>query len=583
MNKKQTETVAAPTITTLFTSKYASNSDRPKLITNKIARLLVKDLRPYSMVESPEFKDLISCLDPRYTVPGRKVFSDIIIPEMYNSAKEQVKLCLENAEQVSLTTDGWTSCTTESYMTVTSSHITDSWELKHFVLQTRALPESHTAEHVASVLNAVVEEWALPTGHGKPPLVTDNASNMVKAGELFGSLHIGCYAHTLNIAVQKCLSVKRASHLLAKIRRIVAYFHRSNIANSVLKEKAEALGLPQHKLIIDVSTRWNSAYDMVSRFLEMQVAVFATLRSKDVGKVSDASDVSISDEELLLAEEMIQFLKPLKDITVVLCSEDNPTVSVIMPLQHQIVDSILSSSDAECPAVKEMKSLVKKSLEPRYKESKQVLNMCSALDPRFKMLPYLSEEDKAEVYSKLTSETVAVNRVEQVKKEPLEHLATEIVEPQLPSLPEGTAGHSNPTESESDQGPSTKKIKTEAESLLTSMNSKKSSVFGKIFGDVYICKVEQPKSPFVLAEAEVQQYRECPPVPLDVNPLQWWKENETKFPRLARVVKKYLCIPATSVPSERVFSTAGDILSAQRSRLKPKHVDTLIFLKKNMV
>ena len=38
----------------------------------------------------------------------------------------------------------------------------------------------------------------------------------------------------------------------------------------------------------------------------------------------------------------------------------------------------------------------------------------------------------------------------------------------------------------------------------------------------------------------------------------------------------------TSVPSERVFSTAGDILTAQRASLSPKHLDTLLFLKKNL-
>ncbi|ROK35859.1 Zinc finger BED domain-containing protein 1 [Anabarilius grahami] len=38
-----------------------------------------------------------------------------------------------------------------------------------------------------------------------------------------------------------------------------------------------------------------------------------------------------------------------------------------------------------------------------------------------------------------------------------------------------------------------------------------------------------------------------------------------------------------SVAAERVFSTAGDIVSAQRSTLTPQHVDQLVFLHKNLV
>ncbi len=44
---------------------------------------------------------------------------------------------------------------------------------------------------------------------------------------------------------------------------------------------------------------------------------------------------------------------------------------------------------------------------------------------------------------------------------------------------------------------------------------------------------------------------------LDTNPLDWWKGNQTHFPRLATLARRYLCVPGTSVPSERVFSTAG--------------------------
>ena len=62
------------------------------------------------------------------------------------------------------------------------------------------------------------------------------------------------------------------------------------------------------------------------------------------------------------------------------------------------------------------------------------------------------------------------------------------------------------------------------------------------------------------------------------DPLLWWKTHETAFPHLAKLARKYLCVPATSVLSERVFSKGGNIVDPLRSRLAPEHVNTLVFL-----
>ena len=66
------------------------------------------------------------------------------------------------------------------------------------------------------------------------------------------------------------------------------------------------------------------------------------------------------------------------------------------------------------------------------------------------------------------------------------------------------------------------------------------------------------------------------------DPLIWWKDNASKFTFLNRLARKMLCIPASSVPSERIFSTAGLILSKQRAGLSPDIADKFIFLNKNM-
>jgi hypothetical protein len=85
-----------------------------------------------------------------------------------------------------------------------------------------------------------------------------------------------------------------------------------------------------------------------------------------------------------------------------------------------------------------------------------------------------------------------------------------------------------------------------------------------------------------LLQNEFLVYDNISDEPVDSDPLIWWKANEGRFPQMAKLAKRYLCIPATSVASERVFSTSGNIVNAKRSKLTPEHVDMLTFLAKNL-
>ena len=84
---------------------------------------------------------------------------------------------------------------------------------------------------------------------------------------------ISCAGRTLNLVVQHALSILGLATTLGRCRKIVEHFHHSRLYNEELKSKQKQLDIPQHQLIQEVVTRWNSTLDMVSRLCEQQAAI----------------------------------------------------------------------------------------------------------------------------------------------------------------------------------------------------------------------------------------------------------------------------------------------------------------------
>jgi len=81
---------------------------------------------------------------------------------------------------------------------------------------------------------------------------------------------------------------------------------------------------------------------------------------------------------------------------------------------------------------------------------------------------------------------------------------------------------------------------------------------------------------------EVDHFFRGPVLGANTNPLKWWQANESCFPVLSKLAKRLLCIPTTSVPAERIFSTSGLIINKQRASLKQENIDMLVFLNRNL-
>ena len=60
-----------------------------------------------------------------------------------------------------------------------------------------------------------------------------------------------------------------------------------------------------------------------------------------------------------------------------------------------------------------------------------------------------------------------------------------------------------------------------------------------------------------------------------------WKTSAHRFKNLERLAVKYLAIPATSAPSERIWSRAARVLTAKRNRLSEEVSSAMMYCKEN--
>ncbi|KAF0026097.1 hypothetical protein F2P81_020834 [Scophthalmus maximus] len=118
-----------------------------------------------------------------------------------------------------------------------------------------------------------------------------------------------------------------------------------------------------HKLIMDVSTRWNRSYDVLEHCLEQQPAVMAVLMGSEVR--TDARDIGTMDVgDISDAEHIVQVLKPLRIASRVVGDQKQPTVSLIVPLVR-MVEKSMSPREGDSSVVASLKSATLKDISGR--------------------------------------------------------------------------------------------------------------------------------------------------------------------------------------------------------------------------
>ena len=305
-----------------------------------IMQWIARESMPFSVVNSPAFRQMINFCNQRYTVKNSTTFSKNKLPLFYESVmgtvKDLIATEVPHCPLVAFTTDGWTSANSEPYMTLTLHYINKDFVMRKFVLNFDNFIGRHTGYHIGRELDNMIREHPALVNVSEKIIIHDAAANMTSALEEMSENCQGklCGDHLLNTSLKHAVNgcsdvaevIKVATDLATKL-------NRSNLANQLLVEECKKLGLDCVKVITPVCTRWNSNSFMLDSILRMK-ATFVSLRERTSAHCLD--DVLPTNDQFLLMEALAPVLSSLRIFSEFMSTDTKPTMASILVLLNNV-------------------------------------------------------------------------------------------------------------------------------------------------------------------------------------------------------------------------------------------------------
>ena len=170
------------------------NSSQAISIHNSVAERIVVDCQPFFIAEDVGFNKLMKCVKPNYELPSRKFFKEKMIPTIHKSVLHKVQTLVDNAYNISFTTDIWTNVSNHSFISVTGHCLDKNFTSSTVVLRVVPFDKSHTAANIATLLQGVLIGYNIAK-HKVHIIVSDNAANITKGIHIAGCQSLPCFLH----------------------------------------------------------------------------------------------------------------------------------------------------------------------------------------------------------------------------------------------------------------------------------------------------------------------------------------------------------------------------------------------------
>ncbi|KAI4824462.1 hypothetical protein KUCAC02_012973 [Chaenocephalus aceratus] len=569
-------------------TKFDRHDPRQVLISEAIAKMIVRDLQPVSIVENQGFRELLQLLEPRYTPEPQHYVQSQLLPAYAYQAQIATRQALASVHALSLSLDLWRCFTgaTSGYLGVTCHFLTSDWQMHSALLACLPLTGRFSGNRVLSdfdevchshgvsgrAFRVVADPFLATTTTVKPcflpgfllsPAPTtgqdvvdgeeeDNSNNEeegIQNGHADGGegkdsweqgLGVGrvdCFSRSLEQCVREGLhSSPQITSTLAKAACFYNY-----ITSAVPPEKLSQVfdgpglsmggpGTPPH-----AARDWAAQLKVLRRLLDSM---------EFLEEVSGPEELVPGVSERVLLRELTDTLEPFTEAWDMVqgdrqadrMTDRHVSISLALPCVLGLRKHLSETSTPHCPSLLlGLSQSVERRLAPVLEDPLYIT--ATTLDPQFK-LTWSSNPDwhRQVLIEELSKHSTASSPIE----------PNTVLHPQSQTPP------------------------TPAPSPASSLSRP-----CKLFSFIKQRPTTQAKS----LEQELAVYlRE---EPTDEEALHYWRRKAIDFPLLANVAKRALTIPACGTVVENIFTSAGRCLRPETGRVLPKNLETLIYLKAN--
>ncbi|XP_058121973.1 E3 SUMO-protein ligase ZBED1 [Anopheles coustani] len=498
----------------------------------KLLYLFCNHTLSFDLVEAPDFKALIKTLCPKYNLPTKKKLSNEMLDLAYEEQFAKILNNISKASTVSLTSDGWTNINNDCFFALTAHYIDkDECKLRSFLLECSNFYDRTTAQAISEWLQSVMKKFDIEDK--VVCVVTDNAKNIASAVSFLQLENMPCFAHTLNFAITDAINIS-IKDTIDKVKKIITYYKRNSSATVTLQEFQRHHTHAENDFFLDGPTQWNSTYSMIERFFENKAPINSSLNVLGVNS-------ELIEKDWIIMKEAVDVLHIFESVTQEISAEKHVTISKMKVIVTLLIGKLKARNLTNM--TNEVGNLVEcllNNLSKRFSYlSRNTVSLATILDPRFKKKGFGSTEEFDQAVTLLLTEMdkldaeIQMNFDEDVK-DPLE-------------LVEVTARDETSIWDDFDTNQIPKVI------LHTRLSTKK----------------------------ELDNYLAAPLLHRTDDPIEWWNMEKHNLPILYQIMMRTLCIPASAVACERVFSKAGDIETKIRNTLTTSKIGKMLFIKHN--